>query len=209
MKKILIISNDPELRGFISETLKYGGFSTVEASSLKGALTLVRDEYTELVYLDLMLPEEKDGYAVMKKIIEERPSLPVVILAENNNAEAAAKAIKLGAEEYLAKDVVKDSVVLVAVNIFKKTELEKKELLSEQLPRSLKGNSNILESGLGLLEVGKRAASEYEKIYLLKVLGETGGNKTRAAKLLKIDYKTLFNKMKEYGIALSFLLLLF
>ena len=170
MKKILIISNDPELRGFISETLKYGGFSTVEASSLKGALTLVRDEYTELVYLDLMLPEEKDGYAVMKKIIEERPSLPVVILAENNNAEAAAKAIKLGAEEYLAKDVVKDSVVLVAVNIFKKTELEKKELLSEHCREVLKATAIFWKAGLGFWKSGKGLHQNTKKYICLKCL---------------------------------------
>jgi len=32
------------------------------------------------------------------------------------------------------------------------------------------------------------------------VLGETKGNKTRAAEILQVSYKTLLTKIKEYGI---------
>jgi hypothetical protein len=40
-------------------------------------------------------------------------------------------------------------------------------------------------------------------------LKETKGNKTKAAKKLKVDYKTLFNKIKEYGISIFTFLLTF
>jgi DNA-binding protein Fis len=41
--------------------------------------------------------------------------------------------------------------------------------------------------------------AEIEKRHLLRVLSSTGGNKTRAAKLLGIDTKTLYNKLKSYN----------
>jgi transcriptional regulator with GAF, ATPase, and Fis domain len=43
--------------------------------------------------------------------------------------------------------------------------------------------------------------SEIEKRHILRVLAATGGNKTRAAKTLGIDTKTLYNKLKAYGAA--------
>ncbi|HEV3317360.1 MAG TPA: helix-turn-helix domain-containing protein, partial [Candidatus Angelobacter sp.] len=38
---------------------------------------------------------------------------------------------------------------------------------------------------------------------ILKTLGATNNNKTRAAEILGISLKTLHNKLKEYGSAAS------
>jgi len=46
----------------------------------------------------------------------------------------------------------------------------------------------------------KGAAVEAEKDAILKALDECRGNKSKAAKLLNIDRKTLYNKLKSYGI---------
>ncbi len=46
----------------------------------------------------------------------------------------------------------------------------------------------------------KSAAEQAEKEKIVKVLTETGNNKSKAAKLLNIDRKTLYNKLKSYGI---------
>lgn len=40
--------------------------------------------------------------------------------------------------------------------------------------------------------------AEVEKRHILRVLASTGGNKTRAARMLGIDTKTLYNKLKSY-----------
>ncbi len=41
---------------------------------------------------------------------------------------------------------------------------------------------------------------ENEKLYILSVLEEVGGNKTRAAKILGIDRVSLWRKLKRYGL---------
>ncbi|HXP47307.1 MAG TPA: helix-turn-helix domain-containing protein, partial [Terriglobales bacterium] len=40
---------------------------------------------------------------------------------------------------------------------------------------------------------------EVERVHILKVLEECGGNQTRAAERLDIDRVTLYNKLKRYG----------
>ena len=40
---------------------------------------------------------------------------------------------------------------------------------------------------------------EVEKRYILRVIDAAGGNRTRAAEILKVDRKTLYTKLKAYG----------
>jgi len=51
---------------------------------------------------------------------------------------------------------------------------------------------NSIEETLGL------PLAEVEKRHLQRVLASTGGNKARAARILGIDTKTLYNKLKSY-----------
>lgn len=41
---------------------------------------------------------------------------------------------------------------------------------------------------------------EWEKEYILRVLNEAGGNQSKASQILEIDRKTLYLKLKKYGI---------
>jgi two-component system response regulator AtoC len=52
----------------------------------------------------------------------------------------------------------------------------------------------------GLKDIIRMKAAELEKDLITKALEETGGNVTRAAKLLQISRKSLQTKMKEFGL---------
>jgi len=54
------------------------------------------------------------------------------------------------------------------------------------------------DDGSRLLET---PLAELEKRHIMRVLASTGGNKTRASKILGIDTKTLYNKLKTYSAA--------
>jgi len=56
------------------------------------------------------------------------------------------------------------------------------------------------EAPLSLKEIADRAAAEAERQAIRLALHGTRGNKSQAARLLRVDYKTLHLKMKHYGI---------
>ena len=68
---------------------------------------------------------------------------------------------------------------------------------SAALPRMLTGAT---AGGAVTLPVGTRV-DEAEKALILSTLEHTNNNKTRAAEILGISLKTLFNKLKEYSSA--------
>jgi len=57
-----------------------------------------------------------------------------------------------------------------------------------------------LQTEGSLQEVSHAATQFAESRMIRKVLKETGGNKSRAAEILKVSYKTLLTKIKDYGI---------
>ena len=58
----------------------------------------------------------------------------------------------------------------------------------------------IREATLSLPEISQRAAQKAEIEAISRILNQTSGNKSKAAQLLGVSYKTLLNKVKEYGI---------
>ncbi len=54
---------------------------------------------------------------------------------------------------------------------------------------------------LPLKDAVQEVVSHMERIALQRVLAQTKGNKAQAARLLKVDYKTIHTKLKEYGIS--------
>jgi DNA-binding NtrC family response regulator len=75
-------------------------------------------------------------------------------------------------------------------------------------PENLRLNPSVSSTTLthninldGTLEqTAKAALKEAESVRIKKALKDTGGNKSRAAELLKVTYKTLLTKIKDYGI---------
>jgi DNA-binding NtrC family response regulator len=54
--------------------------------------------------------------------------------------------------------------------------------------------------GLSLKEIVRLSTSQVERRALIEALRKAGGNKAKAARLLKIDYTTIHAKIKQYGL---------
>jgi len=78
---------------------------------------------------------------------------------------------------------------------------DKRRIGPEHLAIRVRRTDEIcLRDGAGLKEIGQHAAMEAERATIIRVLKETRGNKRKASAVLKIDYTTLFEKLKRYQI---------
>jgi two-component system nitrogen regulation response regulator GlnG len=60
-----------------------------------------------------------------------------------------------------------------------------------------------LSGDLALREIVRTSTVHVERVAITHALRRTGGNKSKAARLLQVDYKTLYSKVKEYGIQIE------
>ena len=79
-KNILIIDDERSIRNAMKEILEYEKYSVTTAENGKEGLHYIAKKDFDLVFCDIKMPE-LDGIDVLKKIIEEKPETPVIMIS--------------------------------------------------------------------------------------------------------------------------------
>lgn len=108
-KKILVAEDEPDIRGLISFSLRYAGYSVVEALNGEEAVKKALEELPDLVLLDVRMPK-LSGYEVCKvlKTQDATRDIPVIFLSARGQEAEIKRGLELGAEEYILKPFAPD-----------------------------------------------------------------------------------------------------
>ncbi len=99
---VMIVDDEPGILSTLAGVLGDEGYATVSTGSGEHALTLYRDRHPEVVLLDIWLPD-RDGLETLQALRELDPAAAVVMMSGHGTAATAAKAIKMGAVDYVEK----------------------------------------------------------------------------------------------------------
>lgn len=100
---ILVIEDDPALRGFLSDLLEGEGYRAQCVESGTQGLQALEALTPDLVLLDLVLPD-LDGFAVCRQIrANSQRRIPIVMLSANRDPLDVLEALHIGVDEYLRK----------------------------------------------------------------------------------------------------------
>jgi two-component system, NtrC family, nitrogen regulation response regulator NtrX len=129
--RILVVDDEPGIRESLTGVLEDEGYKTESAMSGEACLERLAAAGFDLVLLDVWLPGI-DGMEVLSRIEEmafaDRPV--VVMISGHGSIEAAVKATKLGAFDFLEKPLSVEKVCVVAKNALahRRLELENQRL---------------------------------------------------------------------------------
>lgn len=99
---VLIVEDDPSLREAIGDTLELAGRSHVAVDGGAAALQALGEQAFSIVVSDVrMMP--MDGITLLKKIREQLPHLPVVLMTAYADVDKAVDAMRAGACDFLLK----------------------------------------------------------------------------------------------------------
>ena len=102
---ILICDDSILARKSMSGILNSLGFSNIrEVSNGQAAVDAVKDEPTDIVFLDIIMPV-KDGISATKEIKEKSPNTAVIICSSVGTQKHLREAIKAGAKDFIQKPV--------------------------------------------------------------------------------------------------------
>jgi DNA-binding NtrC family response regulator len=101
-KTLLIVDDDPRIRGLLTESLDALGYRTIEAANGREALDITRRESIDCVIADIKMPEI-DGLALLHQLKAERPGMPVVMITGFAFHQHKTEAADAGADGFLMK----------------------------------------------------------------------------------------------------------
>ena len=123
--RVLVVDDEPAIRQSLSGVLEDEGYAVESAESGEACLEMLPAGSYELILLDIWLPG-MDGMEVLSRIQEipfdDRPV--VVVISGHGSIEAAVKATKLGAFDFLEKPLSIEKVTVVAKNALNHRRLE-------------------------------------------------------------------------------------
>lgn len=119
MKSILIVEDDITFGMMLKTWLEKRGFSVSNVSNIVSAQKHLEENHTDLILSDLRLPDH-DGIYLLKWLAEAGLHMPLIIMTGYADTQSAVMAIKLGADDYIAKPVIPEDLLLKINEAFKK-----------------------------------------------------------------------------------------
>ena len=186
--KILIVDDEETLCDLLSETLLNEGYEVAKAYNGQSAVDEIESHEFDAVILDLFLPK-KSGIEVLKHIAGKKITTQVIMATGYSDMSTAVEALKLGAFDFLLKPFNINNLKMILVKAVEKSEQLKKESIA------LENKAQVVET-----KTEGNIQPSSEKEYLESILKGTKWNKSKAAEMLGIPLKSLFEKIKKYDL---------
>ena len=177
-KNILLVEDDQVFAGAITRALSNRGFKIRHTSSIEETQDVFRDEIFDFAILDLNLGGETSLrlIPILKKNFSQ---IRILVLTGYASIATAVEAIKLGADNYLAKPADTDEILTAMFADFNKK--------AQDLDDEIK------------LETMSVRRLEWEHIQ--RVLMENNGNVSATARQLNMHRRTLQRKLQKKPVS--------
>ncbi len=178
LKSILVVDDEPDICELAEITLSRMGLKTLSANDVSTAKQLLASHKFDLCLTDMNLPDG-NGIELVKYIQKNHTQIPVAVITAYGNIEAAVRALKAGAFDFVSKPIdlqVLRKLVNSAINLPQTTSIPIPSENNGQ-PKLL-GESDVMQALR--TKIGKLARSQAPVF----IYGESGCGKELVAKLI-------------------------
>jgi len=176
LKNVLVVDDEPDIRELLEITLSRMNLDSHAAANVREAKSLLDNKPFDLCLTDMKLPDGT-GIELVEHIQDQFPHIPVAVITAFGSMEAAIKALKAGAFDFVSKPIdlnilrgLVDSALKVA-----STPIDKTTNSEAKASQKLLGES---EAMLALRQKIDKLARSQAPVYLR---GESGVGKELVA----------------------------
>ena len=177
-ERILVVDDEPGVRGALEGILQDEGFDVATATSGEEGIEKLSEGGIDAVLLDVWLPGI-DGIETLTELRERGIDAEVVMISGHGTIETAVRATRLGAFDFIEKPLSLEKTLLVIRNALRQRRLERRNRrLLEQLDR----DTEVLGSSAAAESLRQRVAAAAGTDAPVLLCGESGSGRETAAR---------------------------
>jgi len=132
-RRIAIVEDDPAIRANYSEALRKHGYEVSAYPGRAEALAAMRARLPDLAVIDIGLGSEPDGgFALCRELRAQSATLPIIFLTARDSDFDIVSGLRLGADDYLTKDVSLPHLIARIAALFRRAELSAEPKAAEE-----------------------------------------------------------------------------
>ena len=195
---ILVVDDEPDIRGLLKEILEDEGFDVTIAENAERAREARRQRRPDLILLDIWMPDT-DGITLLKEWSDgSTVDTPVIMMSGHGTVETAVEATRLGAYDFIEKPL---SIAKILVTV--QRALENASLVSENIglrARSQSPNEPIGSSAeMEKLRADARRIADHKTSVFIS--GESGVGKETIARFIHNQGSRAGNRFINVSVA--------
>ena len=150
MKRIAIVEDDAAIRQNYGDALKRSGYEVETYADRTDATIAFKIRLPDLAILDIGLSDEIDGgFTLCRDLRGLSATLPIIFLSARDNDFDVVSGLRLGADDYVTKDVSMPHLLARIAALFRRLEAAKQPSRAE----------DILHRGYLTLDINKLAVT--------------------------------------------------
>ena len=123
-EELLVVDDEPQMLIAVNETIRRLGYGVTTAGSGMEALRRLKEKYYGMIITDMRMPE-MSGLDLLRRIKNQAPQTPVVLLTAYGTVQNAVDAMREGAFDYLLKPFDVEALENVVRRAFETGKKEK------------------------------------------------------------------------------------
>jgi two-component system, NtrC family, response regulator AtoC len=196
---ILVVDDEPDVLRYMKTILEVDAYRVSTARSGQEALQLVKeDPPPDLVLLDLLMPQ-LDGLQTLEQIRQVRPALKVVMLSCSTEPRQVVQAIRMGAQDYIAKPFQKSELDAVLKHYLKLAPVPAEPVLQQaEIIEDLGNDLQFAAASPAMRKIYAQIRQVAAVEVPVLILGESGTGKEVASRLihrLSLRHRRTFMKV--------------
>ncbi len=132
-RRIAIVEDDPAIRANYAEALRKHGFEVSAFGARAEALAAMRARLPDLAVIDIGLGSDADaGFELCRELRALSASLPIIFLTARDSDFDVVSGLRLGADDYLTKEVSLPHLLARIAALFRRAELAREPAVEEE-----------------------------------------------------------------------------